>query len=661
MASVETALIAENCESFSPIRFLIQLMMQQNASRFHIIFFQTNTISSSSSLAESITECFKFILSSNQLYLPIFIHNYNNIDDPPSLPDYHEENYEKIVMEMHSKELLRTFQQFGDKAPIVLLVMPETVNMTITTAFKFTSYGIREEASFFILTETTSNITLGIVHFEELDIENPAFISKVIFLDIEVDENEEDYKDMTISVGILCYLCPLSERLLPIPEFSHITTSIEESYKSVNWKGYGHVAEINDYRSKQHTLNCESISYFQRHVECVDKQIILSIIISALNITRGVGEGGFSDILTGSPKFSMCPDCAYPPVGAFTGVAIHAVLNNYRFEKLYYCREKIDHSIKKWTLFFDPMDKVVWICLCIVAAVVGIINRDIHSAFHVFFLLLGQNATISCSKSKRNTFTAPVLLVIILSYFYQCILTTNVVAPLPLSVFKTNKELLDQGYKIMVPVSGSIFIIRNNYGKHMKKSFGIDLQRNHFIVHKKSPMWGKFPQRDVLKPLAHLKGTGMLADHFAKVIFRTQHVGLRRSKSTVVCSAVKEVLGSSMSLTFFKLYLAEKALITYFGIFAAGVDNFWKQLYTFQMILETQFFADKCTGDEECAGVGKLSLYSPYLNMAFTLHAVMLLLAILCWLLEGFWYKVFQRTAHVTILSEDTEDNEILW
>ncbi|CAL8142584.1 unnamed protein product [Orchesella dallaii] len=268
---------------------------------------------------------------------------------------------------MQSQPTPVPIERYSDNS-IHFIVFPTTINETVEKITETGKWHL-EDATFFLVSKGNEH---WIGEFLQLidSLEYPGFIAKFVLVLFSSEDWNSGFPPR-YSLGLLCFLCKLPEKIMWLPEFEP-TISVFPSYRSLtqinslanNWNGLAQSVYVDWYSLNHPPKNCEIPAYFsmqEANGKCKDWSIILDIVFTKLNITREVGESSFgSDLPSGPPRLRVCIFCSYPAEKSFTQLGIRGVLLSFIREKLYYCEERTTLENIKWNFFLLPDSKTIW-------------------------------------------------------------------------------------------------------------------------------------------------------------------------------------------------------------------------------------------------------------------------------------------------------------
>jgi len=225
-------------------------------------------------------------------------------------------------------------------------------------------------------------------------------------------------------------------------------SEIHSQFRTLNGQGYGHKAYI--YSSEYGELNnlqnetCYTDYLFKSRPEgCYMSQIFFNQAGNLLNI-------------------SFQPTNSIEPSGRRKGLYVALVFfgsslneNSYLHyrpkiyrewsDKLifFYIRKNIQYGEEKtWIILLEPLDKYIWLGLLSTIGAISIYYRSLHAGFEVVKCSLLQPMV-----RKRSIVWASLILVTVVSYEYQAIVTRDMIAKPPLARVTDINVLLRMGYR----------------------------------------------------------------------------------------------------------------------------------------------------------------------------------------------------------------------
>ena len=259
---------------------------------------------------------------------------------------------------------------------------------------------------------------------------------------------------------MFCILCSKSNSLHPMSQNFTSLTEIHAKFKHLNGHGHGHKAYLysSEYGELQNLRNttCSTDSLLKSRPEgCYMSQIFFSQADKVLNITFGPSS---STIPSGRRKG------LYVTL-AFVGASLDP--DNYlRFRIkiyrqwtdsviFYYVQKNVKSRAEKgWRILLDPLDEYIWVGLCLSVVSVALFYRSVNAGIEVLKCSLLQPI-----KTRKSAIWASLVLVTIVSYGYQAIITRDLIAKPPLARIDDVNDLLRMGYKYFTASGSAIAAI----------------------------------------------------------------------------------------------------------------------------------------------------------------------------------------------------------
>jgi len=252
-----------------------------------------------------------------------------------------------------------------------------------------------------------------------------------------------------------CILCEKSNSLHPMSQNFTSLPEIRAKFKQLNWHGHGHKAYIfsSEYGELQNLRNttCNTDSLLKSRPEgCYMSQIFFSQAEKVLNV-------------------SFRPSSSTKPSGkrkglyvalAFVGASLDP--DNYLRLRIkiyrewtdaiifYYIQKNVENGAEKgWRILFDPLDHYVWAGLLLTVSGIAAFYRSVNAGIEVLKCSLLQPI-----ETRKGAIWASLVLVTIVSYGYQAIITRDLIAKPPLARIDDVNDLLRLGYRYFT-ASGS--------------------------------------------------------------------------------------------------------------------------------------------------------------------------------------------------------------
>lgn len=276
------------------------------------------------------------------------------------------------------------------------------------------------------------------VHFTE-DKSYPGFTAKILFVQIYTTE---------VHFNWVCYLCLNKTQF----EWRKWSGQVEQKGILSYSNFHGGSVSVTYYSYLMFTrdiMGCEK-GLFILHSDCHRLHAILNILALRLNFTISSKMGPYFQPYEGPVRMEICFTCAFKVEKSLGSVSLRPFLYTTDVTFIYYCDNKPSFQAVTWTIFLEPIGLNLWILLGTCSTLLWVINRNFASGFTIYMMILEQQF------NQRKWLRYPCLVLcisplIVVTFWYSSIITTNIVAPTPPKIIDSFKEFFGLGYRLVTP------------------------------------------------------------------------------------------------------------------------------------------------------------------------------------------------------------------
>lgn len=518
----------------------------------------------------------------------------------------------------------------------------------IHNALKFLNSSFQESAQFMVIPFGNKTIQLTATslaqeyHRFSQAPNFPGYVARIAFV---FQEKVGLKKSQSfIAFGTICYLCKdtsgvwwsqFSLEKISLGSSEFLKTFQSEIQVLVK-NGHASPANLHFYPSFQNLVEdftvCErDLLYIKMSTKCFQPHVVTAILLATVNLTAVVKiPKEFSEQLEGPVKVAICVRCAFD--GKQSSLS-HIKSEFYQVDiiRLFYCEERIVAEEVHQITFIDCVDKRLIILLLLLSILLVIVNDNhVAAGLIVFYLFLLQGfPKMMISKSfKWKGLLPPVFSVVILSWAYCSVLTTDLTVPHSSNLISSCKELFSTGgFRYVMQNEDYLAVLNRTHGKRLRDHCGFKEFSKEYCVF--DPILAKqlasLGSPEAFKRMAHLKATVIIWERHAKAFAEAQKDS---SSYSFMCHAVRQDLGRRESFLQFKGFLKNRIAHVYHATWTSGILAMFDRKATTRLTFQSGLFKQKV--GQKTSG---LSLASP-IRLIFYFWLVLLGFAMLSYFIE---------------------------
>ncbi|OXA62354.1 hypothetical protein Fcan01_00839 [Folsomia candida] len=395
----------------------------------------------------------------------------------------------------------------------------------------------------------------------------------------------------TYKIGIFCYMCR-QERSITWSLQGHRGFNAKTKFHSL--EGFKRKLYLQyDRQNLIESRNCELEMYFGAKKSCDDVTVILQILKTRLNLTVDIVDD--IDDLDGLP-----PSCkgVINPAGLPASDNDMELLSSGEFMqffkdqtvgKLFYCTGSEIFEVGSIDIFVRVVTPEVWAGVGLVTICYGLLRKNVYHGIQTLTFLMGQAIRIPSSHPNKKLLIGLLLPLVILSAWYVSYLTMDVVVPLKPKVVTSNQELLELGFRFVIPSTSVLPLIRQLAGKSLDK-LGIPWSLTYFLVRPDITRAGKTRLPEFFLKLGSVNGIYHTTEDFVRMMQRMQLLNPRSNRyGNVSCSVVRQDWDNDLKeLWFVGGHLAGGFMQISVWLRESGMTAFWRMKDTLSTLSNMQ-------------------------------------------------------------------------
>ncbi|CAL8122658.1 unnamed protein product [Orchesella dallaii] len=497
---------------------------------------------------------------------------------------------------------------------------------------------------------------------------------------LELEEINKS-SEMSYSIFCVCYTCQNEYRLVGAPSSSSSLVSLRALYRQLNQNGHGLIAKVfnpqfrgsliieslgDDASNKSCDLGCDEtihgLSYCEKSIlsgypdiRCRDFNILWDILRTRLNISlETVGEFQDPETIGGLLTLHGCTLCGSIPTDGMSDTKV--IIHDEKVGKFMYCVKQADHSSHDLMYFIRPIKIYVWLLIITLMVVIFCLNNFKSKSVEVVVGILTSQCVYLKGLLIHQRFFAPLAFLYFINLWYQSVVTLNLLAPPPMKVIQTHKELFESGFRIPVPDKSMFHYISGALKKAMIK-FKMEYKDEYLYIDpftKIAYTSSKPPSFLFEYALEHKAALRLFKDDAMN--FKNPNGMVRNQRTSQIrdCHFVKEDWRKTEFMWMFRSLLSDEAGKTLNIVHSSGIKKFWGDIFKVYSYFGANLHKHKCSeSGEDCEPVPKLSLQSS-IAVSFYMHLILLTTSVLCGGVELAFFKYCRKYSKISVLESDS-------